>query len=126
MIRKGTFLYRVMAASGLKLIAAAEWLISKNSPNNTFFDTNAFPWTKTLESSYPQIKDELHFVLERGSIPDLTKLSEEQKRIVPENKWKTFILLLWQIRRRKLLTLSGHLVGNWKYSWDQRSLFFHS
>lgn len=95
MIRKGTFVYRVMAASGLKLIAAAEWLISKNSPNNTFFDTNAFPWTKTLESSYPQIKDELHFVLERGSIPDFSKLSEEQKRIVPENKWKTFIFCFY-------------------------------
>jgi ornithine lipid ester-linked acyl 2-hydroxylase len=95
MIRKGSFVYRVMAASGLKLIAAAEWLISKNSPNDTFFDTNAFPWTKTLESSYPQIKDELHVVLERGSIPDLTKLSEEQKRIVPENKWKTFIFCFY-------------------------------
>ena len=79
MIRKDTFFYRVIAASGLKLIAAAEWLICKNSPNNTFFDTNAFPWTKTLQSSYPQIKDELHFLLESRSIPDLTKLSEEQK-----------------------------------------------
>jgi ornithine lipid ester-linked acyl 2-hydroxylase len=95
MIRKGTFFYRVIAASGLKVIAAAEWLISKNSPNNTFFDTNAFRWTKTLESSYPQIKDELHFVLESRSIPDLTKLSEEQKRIVPENKWKTFIFCFY-------------------------------
>jgi ornithine lipid ester-linked acyl 2-hydroxylase len=115
MIRKGTFVYRVMSTSGLKLIAAAEWLISKNSPNNTFFDTNAFPWTKTLESSYPQIKDELHFVLERGSIPDLTKLSEEQKRIVPENKWKTFIFCFYGKyveENCKLCPITSSTIGN--------------
>ena len=95
MIKKGTLLYRVIAASGLKIIAAAEWLISKNSPNNSFFDTNAFPWTKNLEGSCPQIKDELHFVQKNRTIPDLTKLSEEQKRIIPENQWKTFIFCFY-------------------------------
>ena len=95
MIRKGSFLYRVMAESGLKLIAASEWLIARNSPNETFFDTNSFPWTKTLESRYPQIRNELEFLMENISIPDFTKVSEEQKRLVPENKWKTFIFAFY-------------------------------
>jgi aspartyl/asparaginyl beta-hydroxylase (cupin superfamily) len=95
MITKDTFLYRLIAASGLRLIAGTEWLISKNSPNNTFFDTKAFPWTETLESNYPQIKNELHSLLESRSIPDFTDLSEEQKRIVSANKWKTFIFCLY-------------------------------
>ena len=74
------------------MIAAAEWLISRSSPNNTFFDTNSFPWTKALENRYPEIGSELDFLLENKPIPDFSKLSEEQQRIVPENKWKTFIL----------------------------------
>jgi beta-hydroxylase len=95
MITKGTFLYRIIAASGLKLIAAAEWLISKNSPNNAFFNTNCFPWIKALESRYPQIKSELDFLLKNKSVPDFTKVSEEQKRLVPENKWKMFIFAVY-------------------------------
>jgi aspartyl/asparaginyl beta-hydroxylase (cupin superfamily) len=96
MITKDSFVYRIIAAPGLKLIAAAEWLISKNSPNNAFFDASSFPWVKTLESSYPQIKKELSSLLKSNkSIPDFTKLSEEQKRIVPDEKWKTFIFCVY-------------------------------
>jgi ornithine lipid ester-linked acyl 2-hydroxylase len=95
MVAKDSFLYRLVAASGLKLIAAAEWFISKNSLNSRFFDTNSFPWTKTLESRYSQIRNELDFLLENRSIPDFSRLSEEQKRIVPENKWKTFIFCVY-------------------------------
>jgi aspartyl/asparaginyl beta-hydroxylase (cupin superfamily) len=95
-ITKDSFVYRTIAAPGLKLIAAAEWLISKNSPNNPFFDANSFPWVKTLENSYPQIKKELYSLLQSNtSIPAFSQLSEEQKRIVPDDKWKTFIFCVY-------------------------------
>ena len=96
MITKDTLVYRVIAASGLKLIAGAEWLISKNSPNHAFFDTESFPWTKTLENNYRPIQNELRSLLESTRIPDFTRLSEEQKRLVPANKWKTFMFCLYR------------------------------
>jgi len=95
-LTKDSFVYRIIAAPGLMLIAAAEWLIFKNSPNSAFFDANSFPWVKTLESSYPQIREELSALLKSNkSIPDFSKLSEEQKRIVLDEKWKTFIFCVY-------------------------------
>lgn len=80
---------------GFKLLQKFERLIIKYSPhgNATFIDNSEFPWTKELEEHWMEIRKELDEVLKyRDSIPNFQDISEDQKAITTDNKWKTFFL----------------------------------
>lgn len=80
---------------GFKLLQRFERLIIKYSPhgNATFIDTSEFSWNKELEDNWSDIRKELDEVLKyRESIPNFQDISEDQKSITTDNKWKTFFL----------------------------------
>ncbi len=80
---------------GFKLLQQFERLIARYSPhgNATFIDAAKFPWTKKLEDNWMDIRTELDEVLKyRDNIPNFQDISEDQKILTTDNKWKTFFL----------------------------------
>ena len=91
MIRKGSFLYRVMAGAGLVLIRGFEWAIRRQSGERVFFERREFPWTARLEADWRDVREELERVLAAPRpVPSFESISEEQARIVQPERWKTF------------------------------------
>jgi len=59
----------------------------------TFFDTEAFPWVKTVEANWLAIRNELELLLRRKEdIPNLQDVSPEQSFIARGGSWKSFFL----------------------------------
>jgi len=62
-------------------------------PNDPVLDSALFPWTKTLEDNWRDIRSELKGVLQyRDEIPRFQDLSPDQYKISPDDMWKTFAL----------------------------------
>ena len=84
-------MYKVMAIPGQILIFAFERIITWIQGNAPFFDSNDYPWTRTLRQNCPLIQKELSAVLDSGEyIPELKEVSPEQARISKGQAWKTF------------------------------------
>ena len=65
-----------------KLVLALERLIRRGSRvgNPTFFDTDAFPWIRTLEGEWETIRTELDRILEhREALPKLVHLFQQYR-----------------------------------------------
>lgn len=80
---------------GGKALWTLEKLITKTSKveNMPYFHSDLFPWAKTLEENHAVIKGELEHVLEGlEQIPSFQQISEDQKSITQDDKWKTFFL----------------------------------
>lgn len=61
--------------------------------NDPIVDCALFPWTKTLEDNWQEIRSELNNVLQyRNEIPRFQDLSPDQYKISPDDMWKTFAL----------------------------------
>lgn len=84
---------RLVREGGFKLIQLLEKLIVAASPHGdpTFFDPAEFPWTRRLEANWQTIRKELDQVLEmKDDLPNFQDISEDQKGITQDNRWKTF------------------------------------
>jgi ornithine lipid ester-linked acyl 2-hydroxylase len=93
MIKNNSALYRVISFLGVQFIASIEWVININSGKQDFYSLEKFHWVKSVEAHYSEILSELNNLLNsENKIHDFSKLSEEQKRIVKPEKWKSFIL----------------------------------
>lgn len=80
---------------GFQLIQLIERVMVRYSPHGDvlFFDTDEFPWTKTLENNWEEIRNELDAVLEnRSALPNFQDISEDQTSITDDDQWKTFFL----------------------------------
>ncbi len=81
--------------AGFKLLQQFERLIVRYSPhkNATFIPASEFPWTRVLEEHWMDIRSELDEVLKhRDHIPNFQDISEDQKSLTTDDKWKTFFL----------------------------------
>ncbi len=89
-----TVLYKIVSFTGQQIIKVAEIILTKFSNNNSIiFKPSTFNWVSNLESSTPIILSELKEILKKYSdIPEISEISEEQKRIVDGKNWKTFFL----------------------------------
>lgn len=80
---------------GGKILWTLEKLIAKTSKvdNTPYFDSNLFDWAKKLEVKHHIIKKELEVILEHmDQIPSFQQISEDQKSITKDDKWKTYFL----------------------------------
>ncbi len=80
------------------LVASIEWLITKFSRDGrrTFFEPDAFPWTRAIKAGTAEVRRELdQLMLRRQQIPTFTELSEKQKYLAPPEQWHTFFLYLY-------------------------------
>jgi ornithine lipid ester-linked acyl 2-hydroxylase len=77
-----------------KIAAWMEMRISKCPGGNcTFFETESFPWVRSLEEYWPVIRKELNALLEHmEEIPNLQDVSPEQSPIAQGESWKSFFL----------------------------------
>lgn len=76
---------------------SVEKLIKQNSSvgDHTFFDSDAFSWTKALERHWHVIRAELDGLLEeRDSLPNFQDISPRQYAITRDDSWKTFFLFV--------------------------------
>ena len=88
-------------AAGLTLgivVRAAECLIRilATDGRRVYFDSAAYPWTAVLESASQEMRKELDAVLaDRASIPNFQDVSEEQRTITRDDRWKVFIFAVF-------------------------------
>lgn len=84
-----------------KLVLLLERLIRRSSlvGNPTFFDTDDFPWIRTLEADWKAIRGELDRILEhREALPNFQDISKDQRAITKDDRWKTFFLYGFGLR----------------------------
>lgn len=89
---------------GLRIIEPIERIIAKYSPHgsDTFIDPSEYPWTRELEENWTDIREELDKVLAfRNDLPNFQDISEDQKSITTDNKWKTFFLFGYGFEAKK-------------------------
>jgi beta-hydroxylase len=95
-------LVRIYRRPGIYLangvLAPIEWLITRCSRDGrrTFFDAEAFAWTRAIEAGAPEIRKELdQLMLKREQIPNFRDVSENQKYLAPAEQWQTYFLYLY-------------------------------
>jgi ornithine lipid ester-linked acyl 2-hydroxylase len=79
--------------NGQKLFRAVNRYFAKQSlvPDDPVLNTALFPWIAELEQNWPAIQKEAMAVLQRReSLPFFQDISPDQKRISPDDKWRTF------------------------------------
>jgi len=96
MLKNNSVIYKIISATGVRIIAGVEWLIRRNSLNKDVFETSDFPWVASVEADYEKILAELKGLFHGGrNIHDFSKLSPEQQRIVQPEKWKSYIFIAY-------------------------------
>jgi beta-hydroxylase len=86
---------RLIKRFGFQLIQVLERLVVRYSPHGdpTFFDPGDFPWARRLEADWRVIRRELDDVLaHRDALPNFQDISEDQKALTTDDRWKTFFL----------------------------------
>jgi ornithine lipid ester-linked acyl 2-hydroxylase len=67
--------------------------------DSEFFDPRCFAWVGELEKNWLQIRHELDRVLPyTRDIPNFQDLSEENRAITDDDRWKTFFFYAWGVR----------------------------
>lgn len=80
---------------GGKALWTLEKIIGQTSmvPDTPYFDSNLFEWTKDLEANHAFIKREVETILNNlDRVPEFQQISEDQKSITQDDKWKTYFL----------------------------------
>lgn len=80
---------------GGKVLWTLEKIITETSkvPDTPYFDSNLFEWTKDLEANHAFIKREVKTILNNlDRVPGFQQISEDQKSITQDDKWKTYFL----------------------------------
>jgi aspartyl/asparaginyl beta-hydroxylase (cupin superfamily) len=81
--------------TGRKILKQVDAVIASQSlvGDPTFFDASQFEWTQPLEANWKTIRAELDRVMvDRADLPNFQDISEDQKRLSPDDQWKTFFL----------------------------------
>jgi len=75
-------------------ISGVEMLIAfADRGHRTFFETDQFPWVRTLETNWGAIRAELDRLLQdRDRIPNFQDISPVQASLTEGEQWKTFFL----------------------------------
>ena len=63
--------------------------------DKTFFTSETFPWVAEIEKNWQDIRSELDQVLANAVIPNFQDVSEQQREITTDDKWKTFIFTFY-------------------------------
>lgn len=80
---------------GGKALWSIEKLMERYSevPTTPFLDPEQFKWTKRLEDNWHVMRKELDQILKnKHAIPNFQDISEDQKSITKDDKWKTYFL----------------------------------
>ena len=81
----------------MNALRMASWMETKIAHcrygNPRFYETEAFPWVKTVEANWRAVREELDALLtDREHIPCLQDVSPEQSAIAQAKDWKSFFL----------------------------------
>src|SRR5580765_5896765 len=80
---------------GKRLFRAIDRYFARQSlvPNEPVLNAVLFPWITDFESNWQAVRAELMVVLQRREeLPFFQDISPDQKRISPDDKWRTFFL----------------------------------
>jgi beta-hydroxylase len=62
-------------------------------PNDPVLDETLFPWSQELRANWTVVRDELEVLLRhRDALPRFQDISPDQKRISPDDLWRTVVL----------------------------------
>lgn len=81
--------------AGRKILKKVDAVIANHSlvGDPAFFNVDAFDWARPLEANWQTIRAELDQVLlGHAQLPNFQDISEDQKRISQDDRWKTFFL----------------------------------
>ena len=100
-IKYDSIFYKIISRTGQLMIAVMEAVLGFFSrEKGSVIPTDQMPWAKHIEQHTNEILAELkNVILHYDSIPNLSDLSSEQKRIVTgERNWKTFLFYTYGAR----------------------------
>ena len=86
---------------GKKLRAPFDRLFERQSlvPNARFLDPALFTWGQALSDHWKEVQAELDSIMaERDSLPELSKVSPDHRRIAADGKWKSFFFKAYGYR----------------------------
>lgn len=81
--------------AGRRLLKQVDAVIARNSlvGDPAFFNAAEFDWIQPLEANWKTIRAELDEVMKgHAELPNFQDISEDQKRISQDDRWKTFFL----------------------------------
>lgn len=94
--------YRIISSSGQALLKVTETILAHFSDDSPHCNPKDFPWINKVENSTSIILSELQEILKKQEdIPYFEDLSEEQKRIVNPQKWKTYFIYAYGHKIKK-------------------------
>lgn len=79
-------------------LRVSETLIRRCSADGrrVYFDASRYAWSVELESKWREIRQELEAVLEcREEIPPFQEVSEEQRAITNDDRWRAFVMYVF-------------------------------
>jgi len=66
--------------------------------DHPFFDRAAFPWATDIEAGWREVRAELDHVLRYvDDIPNFQDISEENRALTSDDRWKTFFFRAWGV-----------------------------
>lgn len=64
-----------------------------------FFDAEDFPWVREVDSHWREVREELDRVMRHiEDVPNFQDISEENRALTNDDRWKTFFFRAWGIR----------------------------
>jgi ornithine lipid ester-linked acyl 2-hydroxylase len=96
MSRHGIY-YNITSFTGKSIIRFIESCISIFVKEPPVLDTQRFNWIKELETNYNLIRAEYLAVIDRHLAYDINDISQEQKKVVDNSKWKFFPLYIYGV-----------------------------
>jgi aspartyl/asparaginyl beta-hydroxylase (cupin superfamily) len=86
---------------GKRLFRRVDGFLARQSlvPNDPLLDPALFPWLDVLRERSEEIGKELERLLERReSLPNFQDISPDQRRISPDDKWRSFVFYGFGVR----------------------------
>lgn len=81
-------------------LVPVQWLMHRFSRvgDRPFFDSSRFPWADEVERGWQDVRGELDHVLRFvNDIPNFQDISEENRALTDDDRWKTFFFRAWGI-----------------------------
>src|ERR1043165_6849621 len=97
--------YRITSFTGKTIIKLTEGCISIFVKDPPVLNPAVFPWAKSLEDNYETIRADYLSIVNRKLTYDINEISDEQKKVVDDTKWKFFPLYIYGVPVKENMAL---------------------
>jgi len=110
-----SYLYIIQKNIGLNIIKIVEFFIAMFSSNEIIFRENIFESNTTFKKNWKSIRNEYLKYVKTNNLDNMSDVFIEQRRIAPDDNWKSLILLLYGepvLKNQKHFPLTTKLINS--------------